>query len=223
MVSTNSRYGGGYRTGGFRNRVAVARGGGVQELKFIDTEIATGFTSNWVNCSGVSLHMVTQGSGASQRIGRCIYIKYIYFKGYFICDDSEEPTADDAGNMFRFAIVEDKQCNGALPGVTDIWEASGAAPTQFRNLEKSSRFRVHYDRTYNANRYIAGEGTNIHMGGKVIPVKFRKRVNIKIEFDASTGNIGDIANTALYIFACGTGESSVGGVLRGNARIRYSG
>lgn len=226
MVSTASRRGGGYRTGGYRNRVASARRYGMQELKFFDTTFQVNpVSTSWLNTVGVGLNMVRQGSDANQRIGRCIYIKSLFAKGIVEVSGIQSSTAETgAGNIFRIAIVLDTQCNGSAPVAGDIWQTGSGEPiNDFRNLEKSSRFRILYDKLKIVNQDIGGTGTTDAItANRVMPFKISKKMNLKVEFDDSTGAIGDLTTNNLYLWVARLGGGAAA-LMKCKVRIRYDG
>lgn len=228
LVSTASSYGGGYRTGGYRNRVGSARGRGLQELKFFDDKAGPAAINDTWTTVNQSLNQVTQGANAYQRIGRCIYLRSLHIRGVVTAIQDAIDAETTCGGLMRLVIVLDTQCNGAAAAAADIWDAMDSAGpaavlpvNQLRNLEKSSRFRVVYDRMMNLNQYIAGQSTNTMSGEKQVPFKLNKKLNLKLEFDSSTGGIGDLTSNNLAMFAVREGGYAVS--LSCVSRIRFDG
>lgn len=194
------------RSGGFSFRAV-----GGKELNFVDTTVAVN-----VNTTGsvTLLNGMAQGTTASTRIGRRIQMKSIEFK-LFVQADSTALT-----NVTRYAIVLDKQSNGAAPAFTDIYDA--AAPTALRNISNKARFWVLYDSGLQVcigNSATAAQGTD----NTIRPLELYKRINIPVQYNAgSAGTVGDIQTNGLFFvaignIAAGTADATVAGYIR----VRY--
>lgn len=216
--------GGGPRTGGYLNRTGgYRRFAPFQELKFADQTVNTAIdpvaTSQWIvslnNGSGIA-----QGDGQSERIGRKAVISSVHMEGYLEMDPGS--VISDSTNMVRIAVVLDKQANGSVPGFQDIWRLAGLSMNQFRNLEKSSRFKVLFDKRYVLRPQVAGNGTAVDVGQWLAPIKFHKRVNIPVEYSGITNSVSSIVNNNLLVFACRESAASEPRIVY-NWRIRYDG
>ena len=183
VVSTTSATGGGYRTGGFKNRGASnTRVGAMQELKYFDsiTNAATIIQDGWTLLEP-TINVPQVGTGADNRIGRCIYIKSIHVKGIIRATEDATGFISSTGNTVRFVIVLDKQCNKAAASDGDIWDeglVGGQTPetvNQFRNLEKSSRFLILHEGKWDINQDATGSGSY----NRQINFNINKNVNIK--------------------------------------------
>lgn len=221
--------GGGARTGGYRNRVASSRRGPVQELKFWDLVKPSSVVNQTWTEIWTSVNLVQQGANADQRIGRNIWIKGLNIKGDVKAVSDSLSGVLSSDQYVRVAIVLDTQCNGASPASTDIWESTDIAGTavpecdQWRNLEKSSRFRILYDKVMQMNQFVcAGASGNTLTGAKTMRFKVNKKMNLKIEFDSSTGFIGDLSSNNISVWAVKNQTANTVD-LSGNVRIRFDG
>jgi len=202
------------RTGGYYGRFTKrGRRASNVEMKFLDTVVAGAALSINGQLKG-SMNLVPQNVTESGRIGRKITVKSIMIRG----DIHQPPGAGSvSANVVRFMMILDKQCNGALPAITDFLET--ATFSSFNNLENSARFRVLSDKQYKLQ--CGGyDGTGI--GEDLLPINVFLKCNIPIEFDNSldTGAITTIRSNNIFGFMITAQTSNVASGF--TCRIRYT-
>ncbi len=136
---------------------------------------------------------IAQGTTESQRIGRKITITSIHM--YAVCEIKETVDLRFTAEIIRVIVFQDKQANGALPGILDLMETSNML--SFRNLSNSGRFIFHYDEFHNISctAGAGNAGSGINFSRNLAPViEFHKDVRIPIEYDNSvtTGVVSSI-------------------------------
>lgn len=221
MVSTASAAGGGYRTGGFKNRASSMRRGNNQELKYRDYGVAAlGIGITWTQIHS-TVCAVPIGTGADDRIGRKIFLRSMHIKGHLEFANDNTTGAQTSDNAVRLVVVLDTQCNKAAAAATDIWEPGTSDIVEFRNLEKASRFRVLYDKLHYGNQNIAGTSTTIFSGSYSKYLNINKKLNIPVEADAATGVVGSLTTNNIMVFAVKGGNGVV--TYTGETRIRFDG
>ncbi len=127
---------------------------------------------------------IAQGTTESQRIGRKITITSIHMYGVFELKQTNDFRF--TAEIIRVIIFQDKQANGALPGILDLMENGDLI--SFRNLSNSGRFIFHHDEFYNVSTGggAGNAGSGIEFARALAPViEFHKDVRIPIEYDNS--------------------------------------
>jgi len=194
------------RTGGYSFR---AQGG--KELNFVETAIATSANSTG---TVTLLNGIAGGTSASQRVGRRVQMKSLEFKGRVEADSTTTV------NLTRYAVVLDKQSNGAAPSVTDIYDA--VAPQSLRNISNKARFWVLWDSgliPVVGNNTTAGQQTDKSQHG----IEFYKRINIPVQYNSGVGGtVTDIQTNGLFFVAVGQqAAGTADSTISGQFRIRY--
>lgn len=141
------------------------------------------------------LNTVAQGAGTSQRVGKRIKLKGIYFRGLGY-SGTTTAVADSS-----LLLVYDKRPTGILPAITDVLTAASSAA--FTNDVNLDRFRIlrRWDQVFAGNRTTAGQQTAVSVQN------FDEYVDLKmlpqVFAAAGTGAIGDITEGALYLISVG--------------------
>ncbi len=201
------------RIGGNYGRYRVTGG----ESKFFETNLDDSVVAqNW-NVEG-SLNLIPQGVTETQRVGRKCTITNIGIR-----ITAKLPTtavAAQTADILRIALVQDKQANGANPGVTDVFEDDNYQ--SFNNLSNSGRFKTLWDKTISISASAgSGRGSTdtLSYGEVQRAYTFFKRCNIPIEFDSTTGAVTEIrSNNIVLLYASKNGFAGFDGV----ARIRFT-
>lgn len=127
-----------YRRSGLRQR-------GAPEKKFMDTGAAnksvTG-ANTWTFMDDATmdcLNGIGQGDGEEQHDGRMYHVTSLHIDGFFDLPVAESQTAPFDDVLIRWALICDKQTNGAQFTVTDPFE-DPTDPLGFRNLSTSFRY-----------------------------------------------------------------------------------
>jgi len=183
------------------------------ELKYINaTTSAADMTSTPVL---TLLNGCAPGSDATNRIGRRILVKSVQLSGY------SHSSSSTIIAQARWAIVVDRQPNGAAFTFTDCWDS--AVADTLRNPNNLQRFQIIHD-----------SGVIPHVGCTTIatcaptnfachPFHLYKKLNIPVQFNSGTaGTIADIQTNAIYLVTWGT-QASTGGVdFTSKIRIRFA-
>jgi len=198
------------RAPGPKGLYAWGSGAGL-ELKFQDIQ---GFGQMDTTAGIQLINGTQQGIGRSQRIGGRIQMRSIECKGVFY-------TGVGTTIAFgRWAIVYDKQPNGALPAFTDIYETVGDTTT-LREITNKPRFWVLHD---SDSLCFAGSSATYQTDTACQAQNWYKRVNLPVQYNISnSGTITDITSGALYLVYWGNqlaGSSAPGFDM--NVRFRYS-
>lgn len=211
------------RSSGFYGRFRSNGSGMKPELKFFDNAISfTADSTIEVPATG-QLLTIAQGDTQSNRDGRKIVVKSIYYTGTAVFAPAAEATAAAELSMW---LVQDTQCNGAAATVSDdnsgIFTSSAAVPANaVRCLANSDRFKIlkKWHLNFNAQAGVTTAYNNVrkHMA-------FYKKCNIPIEYDASatTGALTSIRSNNLFLVA-GMTASDDTIVVSGTCRIRFVG
>ena len=203
-------------------------GRGARELKFHD-DTQTEFTvSATGSVASMDLFNIQQNSTASGRIGRKILVKDIFLRMHVIPQVINSSNGNATVHcVFRFMILVDRQCNGALPNQNDI--LAGTNIFDYRNLDQSHRFKVLVSkfRDLHANTVLLDPVTpfttaKLNINSKTWHIGL-KNVNIPIMYDASTGAIGDLVSNNIIIYTHTHIAGTSGSInARWEGRIRYS-
>lgn len=187
------------RTGGF---YGLYNRRGRTELKTIDTDTVL---SNIASAGALQLlNGVDQGTDYTQRIGRKIILKSLFFRVNFF---PSATTASPTGTICRLLIVYDCQTNSAAPAVTDILQAAEYdAPM---NLNNRDRFKVIYDKYIMmcATAYTTGALT----AGDPCPKMLSKYKKMSLEeiFSGTANTVGSIATGSIYAMLIASSNNTV--------------
>ena len=140
-----------------------------------------------------SVNLVSEGVGPQQMIGRKIIIKRITVRGYI---EKASSTATSVGaientDYVRFALILDRQANGAAPSVADVYQQANSRG--FLNLANSHRFKVlkTWEMNMNADYEVYwNTQTNVSQFSSANIIRdydWTKRCNIPVEFLGNAG------------------------------------
>lgn len=171
------------RTGGYYGRFSGSGSG--SEMKFYDSTLTLTMSSTAVctvtagtNITGGLVENIAQGTTQSTRIGRKINVKSIQIKGVTAPSVLNTTTQ----NVCVIYLIWDKQCNGAYPAVTDIFDSASSFPVARINMANSERFVIL--KKFYLNPTLAGQGTtagtNYLYNSKSID--YFRRCDIPIEY-----------------------------------------
>ncbi len=203
------------RTGGFYGRFSGLNA----EMKFHDLSVAQAVFSATGTISSTSLNVISQGVGEAQRVGRKCTIKSINWhwvlRLFQRTTQATPPTADTV----RMIIYLDRQCNGAAATVLGILET--AQFQSFRNLANTNRFQILYDKTKALNYLSVTSDIDNEFNAMetTFAGSFYKKVNIPIEYDSTSGTIGEIRSNNLGVLTIA--ENGLPG-LTSRMRLRFS-
>ncbi len=192
------------------------------EYKFKDTDVALLTISASGQVFGLTMAVVAQGDGASNRDGRRMTIKSIWMRAHLQIDQlAAAPTIATNHEHCRIFLILDKQCNGASPSYLEFAQSTGY--DSFRNLENSQRFKILWQRQYAFAPITAtDDGTTIVWTFNTHDLDIYTKVNIPIEYEITTtsGAVSTMKSNNLLLIAI-----SEKGIARinGNVRIRFVG
>lgn len=163
-----------------------------------------------------SLNLIPQGTTDQTRIGNKIRIVKIHFKGSI----TWSATNDIRFGEVRLVLVLDTQANGANPAWADIFDSSGQAVDQFRNIDNSERFKVLKEFKKRPVSFMY-DTVNANVHATMTILKFNKKCDIPIHYSSTTGAITEVRSNNLVLLAVSNNGDDTH-FLNGNWRIRYS-
>lgn len=216
------------RTGG---NYAMPLGGprlsGGPERKFIDGNGALTITGTQVGAASPGaagaysitvLNALTQGTDATNRLGRKILMKSIQLR-LELTDQLAATGLQPAGILpgeYRIVVVFDTQTNGAAPAAADIFQSTPAAGLITPlNLNNRERFKVVWDKVRHVDQ----------SGPATAHVKLYKKCNYPVVFNAgNAGTVGDIQTGGLFICIATTLSATAAPGLQVNlyTRVRFT-
>lgn len=191
------------------------------EQKFFDNNSlnATAVSNTGVFLSS-SVNLVPTGTGESEKIGRKLTIKSIFWRYSVELPAVSAAAIDGNDDSVRLIVYLDKQANGAAATVTEILEA--ASIHSFNNLENSQRFTIMKDELIDIQR---GALTNDGSSSFFQPfssknMKWYKKCNIPIEFGSNAApTIADIKSNNIGVLAISRAAACD---INSRLRIRFS-
>jgi len=193
------------------------QGSGGTEKKYKDTDLnLVAVAQTGTNMSNTLL-VIPNGTGESERIGRKINVRAIYFKGVVVLLNQASMTC---ANRIRIIVYLDRQCNGAAVTSTDLLQT--AAIDSFYNLDNVDRFRMLHDKTFtltSPSAVIPSAGT-IQTGTAMKNWKWSAMVNLPIEYSGTTGALTEIKSNNIGVFAIADANNFI--ELKYFCRVRYT-
>jgi len=156
------------------------------------------------------------GSDATNRIGRRILVRSVQLSGY------AAPSTATVVAPCRWAIVVDRQANGATFTFGDCWDS--AIADTLRNPTNLQRFQIIHDTgvfgvigSTQPSPAIAATSASLH------PFHLYKKLNIPVQFNAGvTGTVADITTNAIYLVTWGSQAGLNGADFTSRIRIRFA-
>ena len=178
------------------------------ECKFFDFQLLVGtFPVGWTDITltglGTPFSSIVQGTGPSQRIGRKIRVIGIVVRLIAIAN----------GAPLAFDLVVDKQCNGTVATVAQVYLTPGD-PASFPNPFEETRFQF-LKRVENKNYALALNGAG------EFTVSYTVKCNKMVEYSGTTGNATDLTSDNLSMFACATSGAVLQKIQSGQIRVLY--
>lgn len=214
-----------------RRRLAAARGGFVprvygnpiarSETKYFDienTDSFVGTTGSWTDTeldpAGQCLCYPTQGTGASNRIGRKIQILKIKIRGQIqipIEVDTTVPNVESLCNV-RLILYQDKQSNGVQAQGEDVMQSGAASLAfyMFQNPNNWGRFRVLKDKIWqlgNNTNVVEDAGVgNFYAAGNTIQFNWKHKFvkPLIVNYKSNGGSIADIVDNSFHLIGLAT-------------------
>ncbi len=182
------------RRAGFYGRYNVPGG----ESKFHDVDLDDAVVAS-AGTITATVNIIPQGVTEITRVGRKCTITSINWRWQLSLPETDAGATPSAGDICRIIMYLDKQANGAAAAVTDVLES--AALLSYNNLANSQRFLTLMDRniTINYNALASDNAAVVSSPNVVKYGKFYKRCNIPIEFNSTTGAIGEIRSNNIGV------------------------
>ncbi len=184
-----------------RGYASKYRGITVGERKFHDVTINNGDGNTVVATAGNiqnsgTIIVIPQGATEITRVGRKAVIRQINWRYHSWIESGTNLNASSA--FLRIILYWDKQANKATAAVLDILETANWQ--SFRNLANGERFEILLDRTEDLLcKGVAGNGTSNDFLYTLIRGEYFKKCEIPIEYNSTTGAIGEITSSNLGI------------------------
>jgi len=205
-----------------------------QELKWFDqgSNGQQQIVSNIVGGFGIGMTTgLSQGAGASQRIGRSVTIRHIEVKINLMAywnypiDQVFDPTAV----TYRVDLMMDRQTNGVQANGADVYDLTLAnvdVTNRFDNLFNQDRFvrLKRWEGDINPPSFQAIDGsvagsTQLKM---YRDLKFAKKCMAKIDYSGATGGIAEIRSNSLFlIFTAATNPGQALYVNTADSRVLF--
>jgi hypothetical protein len=130
----------------YRSRQFIRPYSITRELKYDQNTV---FIAN-ISTTGhiVNLLTVANGTGPNERIGQSINLAWFKAKIRF------GTAANNSGNVLTISFVYDRQTNGALPAITDVFTTTD--PIALPNPTNTSRFDILWQKTVQTAQSAAG-------------------------------------------------------------------
>ncbi len=219
---------GGYKSRGFKGRRKESLDKRIAkvldskaELKFLDfpqdhAGLVVGFQEL---DSAVGDFDILEGTGPSERIGKKVLLKKIYWRWNL---EAGLLLTNQSSTTVRLFIILDKQANGTATPGTLVWD-DVTNWASFNGMLDTGRFRTLYDSgPIDMIRHGgAGNGTtNTFTVDSKSDTVFLKNLNLELMFDASDGTVSDLTTKHISFWA----SSRKGGIVTvsSEVRLRYT-
>lgn len=204
------------------------------EYKYLDSNLSSSVISSSLS-SGMKdpttvacLNAVPQGDTSSSRDGRKYTITGCHVRGVFYRQNRNDQTQVGDANFVTYALVLDRQTNGAQATSDEIFSSPSNAALCFQNLENTQRFKVLYKGTMDipaGSPAYNGVANQLETGGVSVPFSLDKKLNITVNTSGTGANVTDITDNSLHFVAfagfAGAGADSI--ELSYTCRIRFVG
>lgn len=162
--------------------------------------------------------LIVQGDTESQRDGRKVVMKSMQIILHGFVSPQALAGTTNSHETLRFIVVHDRQCNGAIPAISEIFD--NANWDAFRNLQNINRFNFLYDKIHRIKVQTVADFAADTLLFTSIYKKIYIKLNMPIEYSGTTGAIGTIKSNNIFFLAF----SEKGIVnINGNTRIRWVG
>lgn len=205
------------------------------EKKYFDSSVANqAFTNqpDWstagcvLDPAGNCLNYPVQGTTALTRVGSKYNITQLHVAGAIQWPAQTNQTIADSAPLICWAIVWDKQPNGATITANLVYQnlanVAGTFTSPMRNLQYSKRFKVLKQwTTILQPGTMTYDGTNIEQSGVSQEFDFLKNFKkpIHVETVGNAGSIADNMNCAFHVIGIST---DIAVTISYNARVRFT-
>lgn len=165
------------------------------------------YTENTINTTPAiqNLNIIDQGNAVTQRLGNQIKIMAHYFNALFSINASATNT------KIRLMIVLDKQVNESTMTIGDLLRDTSADDVLVSSMEldNSQRFRILFDQLIVLSQEFPSKS-----------IKYYKKHNLPIKYDANTSAVADQTSKALYMIVF-SNESTNTPTITASSCIRF--
>ncbi len=144
---------------------------------------------------------IAEGTDDDQRVGRRIVVTQLHWR--YTIRLQQTLDGNKASDIVRVMVLQDKQCNGAVPG---IGGAQGILTADtfdsFAQLANKGRFTILMDKYHRVFSPAAvGDGTTNEYGQSASFFQWHKNVKIPIEYDTTvtTGAVASIRSNNIVV------------------------
>jgi hypothetical protein len=190
----------------------VARAVGSTELKYSS---ALGLTYAGDTTGQIALmNGVTQGDDFTNREGRKFTVKAIQVQGKVASGPSTVlPTRT------KVLVILDKQANGALPTMTDIFQSSSS--NSFMNMNNVGRFKVLASKSFVTGGFDTTATQTYSGSPQVHDCSFYIKCDIDTINMGTTNGIASISTNSILFVVIGDNAAGDGAVWTGGFQIRF--
>lgn len=191
------------------------------ELKYFDTEFSTTPVGLGGDLSAVTLNLIPEGAGSSERIGRQCTILSISWRFNIVLQPGVFPGS--AEDTVRLIMYLDRQTNGGTsPAVLpSLLEQSTPRYQAFYQLGNEQRFDILFDKTFSLNATSGGgDGASNRTYSKAVNGSFFTRCMIPIDFEEDVGGVSVLKSNNIGVMAISSGGRSN---LVCQVRLRFTG
>jgi len=207
------------RTGGSYGRYSRAGGSGPEWKAFDATTLSLTSPLTMVIGSTAAtgqLCFIAQGDDVGNRTGRKIVVRSILVNLNCVWAPAAGATA---GQIVYGYLIQDKQCNGAVAAITDVF-TSALAGFGAMNLDNSHRFKVLKKWVI---QFTSPAGVTGAYNAVTKPMHFYKRCNIPLMFSGTTGALTNIRSNNLFMVVGATGSPTTDlSTITGTVRLRFT-
>ncbi len=184
---------------------------GVKRLMNVEYKVATTTGVNTTLPDGVGtiveLTNLSQGDTTNTRDGSSVKFTSWDFKG--IVKINASATIDSFINVM---LVEDRQTNSAIYTTAQLLSSVVNVTSVVTQLNINNKFRFHIHRRWILPLSIAGKSSHV--------LKFHKKLDMKVRYDANAGDITDLASRSLSLVFISSEATNVPTITFSN-RLRY--
>lgn len=156
----------------------------------------------------LSVSGVEVGTGQDQRLGNFYRVYGLHMKGFLSKAEltgaaSQEPRRTEV----RLMVILDTQTNGTQMSSEDLFISNTNSELNVMSLidsQKLIRYKILYDKLINmpARKFTSNVAASPEAPGQRIPFEVQlKKLNIRINANVASGNIGDQVDNSIHVIA----------------------
>jgi len=193
-----------------------------KDKRWVDVTSTQGFTTSTTNST--LLNGLVTGTDFYNRLGHNYVNTSIHFAGHIL------PNVTNPNDIISWAIVYDRQTNGAPPSWADVFQStsnSGAqvnTPLAHFNIENSDRFMLIAHETRNMPSFTQAVGVTTAIGYidpmQTVKINVFKYLKVPTRCDGDTANVADIVSGGIWLMTLGL-NATASWSLNYSCRIRF--